>query len=375
MAVSPGEKIREELDRRGWTQGDLAHILNRPLPTINEIIGGKRAVMPETAIALESAFGTPASEWMRLEAEYRLSLTSRDDSNAEAVARRVRLYDLAPVKELERRGWIQPAKDASALEKELCRFFGVTNLDSEPQINVATRRSEPTEHLSPPQRAWCFRAKQMARVVHAEKFKRELLPQCEARLRELAAFPDEARQAPTVLAGFGIRFVVIEPLSASKMDGAALWLSSHEPVIAMSVRHDRIDAFWFTLFHEFAHIKNGDASVDVDLVGESAYPSEAKPDIERLADAEASRILVPADKLQSFITRVGPLYSKVRINQFAHRMKIHPGIIVGQLQHRGEVKWTSNREMLTKVRSIVLSTALTDGWGKSISVDLSQAGN
>ena len=52
----PGEFIREELEARGWTQGDLCNILRRPLQTINEIINGKKEITPDTAIALGEAF-------------------------------------------------------------------------------------------------------------------------------------------------------------------------------------------------------------------------------------------------------------------------------------------------------------------------------
>jgi HTH-type transcriptional regulator/antitoxin HigA len=48
-------------------------------------------------------------------------------------------------------------------------------------------------------------------------------------------------------------------------------------------------------------------------------------------------------------------------------MKIHPGVVVGQLQHRGEVAWSAHREMMSRVRSIVTSTAMTDGWGQTYS--------
>jgi len=51
-------------------------------------------------------------------------------------------------------------------------------------------------------------------------------------------------------------------------------------------------------------------------------------------------------------------------------MKIHPGIIVGQLQHRNEINYGSNREMLVKIRSAVIETALTDGWNRSITPGL-----
>jgi HTH-type transcriptional regulator/antitoxin HigA len=66
--------------------------------------------------------------------------------------------------------------------------------------------------------------------------------------------------------------------------------------------------------------------------------------------------------------RVSPLYSKTRIIQFAHTIQIHPGIIVGQLQYRGEIGYSANREMLVKIRDIVIDSALTDGWGRSVQI-------
>jgi HTH-type transcriptional regulator/antitoxin HigA len=73
--------------------------------------------------------------------------------------------------------------------------------------------------------------------------------------------------------------------------------------------------------------------------------------------------------LSSFIVRVRPMYSKNRIVQFANRARIHPGIIVGQLQHRGEIGYAANREMLAKVREIIANSAITDGWGRVVSLE------
>jgi HTH-type transcriptional regulator/antitoxin HigA len=76
-------------------------------------------------------------------------------------------------------------------------------------------------------------------------------------------------------------------------------------------------------------------------------------------------MLIPSDKLKSFIGRVKPFYSKVRINQFAQRIRVHPGIITGQLQHLREISFATNREMLAKVRDLLIAVAITDGWGKT----------
>src|SRR5205807_2566075 len=109
-----------------------------------------------------------------------------------------------------------------------------------------------------------------------------------------------------------------------------------------------------------------DASVDIDLSGEPAAGAPQLPEIEERANAEATCLFFPGDSLQSFILRVGPIYSKDRINQFANRVKIHPGIIVGQLQRRQEIAYSVNREMLVKVREFVTATATTDGWNNTI---------
>jgi len=362
---SPGDFIREEIEARGWTQADLAQILGRPLPTVNRILQGKHAILPEMAIALGVAFGNGAELWMQRESAYRLSLASVP--NDDAVRRRSRMFQLAPVKELQRRRWISDTDDPAELERELCQFLGIASIDDDPTIVVATRRSAGGDELTPQQTAWCCRARQLAGALKVAPFEPSRLDKCADDIRRLAAYPQEARKLATTFSNYGIRFVVVEPLQSSKIDGAAMWLSASEPVIAVSIRFDRIDAFWHTVAHEFMHIKFGDAvSIDTDLAGEDQVPSAAKSEIERRADQFASELLVPQAALDSFVTRVSPLYSKERIIQFAHRSRIHPGIIVGQLQYRGEVGYRANREMLVKVRDIVTTTAVTDGWGHSV---------
>lgn len=363
----PGEEIRKRLAKRNWTQADLARIIERPLQTVNAIIKGKKIITPEMAVSLAAAFGTEPEKWMRLESEYRLSLTL---TNPNKIEKRALLYDYAPIKDMEKRGWIPCTTSNEEQERALCQFFEINSLDEDAQINVATRKPTGVQNLTAEQKAWCFRAKHLGKALQVSPFKKSALKIALQKLRELAAFPEEARHVPKILAECGVRFLVIEPLHYCKIDGATIWLNEDSPIIALSLRYDRIDAFWFTLLHEFAHVVHEDASVDDDLYGEEQLPSIAKIDAERKADLEASDILVPTEKLNSFILRVSPLYSKTRIIQFAHIVQIHPGIIVGQLQHRGEIGYSANREMLVKIRDIIANSALTDGWGCSIAINV-----
>ena len=270
---------------------------------------------------------------------------------------------------MQRRGWIKNTTNTDEIASEIKRFFRIPDLDSVPEFPVSARKADRLEQLSGPQRAWCFRARELASSLVVNGFSKVLLPQVKAKLRECAAYAREARHLPKVLSEAGIRFVVVEPLPGAKIDGAAFWLEERSPVIAVSIRFDRIDAFWFTVMHELAHVESEDAlSVDSDLAGEDTVPAALKLSQERSADAKAAAMLVPPDELNSFIRRVGPLYSKERITQFAYRIKMHPGIIVGQLQHLGEIGYSANREMLVKMRDVVTNVSLTDGWGRTVAL-------
>ncbi len=367
LPQTPGDAIQAELDNRGWTQAELADRIGRYRPEISAVVTGKRGISTELAVALAAVFGDDPERWLLIQARHELA--SMPSSAARIVGERAKLYSIAPVREMERRGWIEPSKDVDDLRTKLLRFFGASDLDDIPPISVATRRT-PTSaiELSPAQRAWCFRARQLATIISVPPYQASKIAIAERKLRELAAFPKEARHLPLTLGEFGIRFVVVEPLPSAKIDGAVFWMDESSPVIAVSLRFDRNDSFWFTVMHEFAHIKHGDAiSVDWDHSGDDFRPSITKETAERRADESASQALIPSDELESFIRRVGPLYSKDRIVQFAHRVKMHPGVIVGQLHHRGEIGYSANREMLVKIRDVVTSTAVTDGYGHQVS--------
>ena len=364
MAKKLGDCIREELARKGWGQDDLACVLGRPASRVNELIQGKLAISPEIAVALAAALGGTPEEWLQRETAYRLSISQSD---MDAVRARARLFALAPIKDLQKRGWIRATDDPAFIEADLLRLFELNSIEDEPHLSALMRKTDPLADLTPAQRAWCFRVRQLARCVAVAEFRDDRLPQCERELRKLAAYSKEARKAPGVLAKYGIRYVVVEPLPGTKIDGMATWLAPDSPVIGMSLRFDRIDGYWHTLCHEVKHIVNGDElSVDDEVSDPGHIHLRVKPLIERRADEGASAMLIDPNDLKSFILRVGPLYSKERINQFANRIKIHPGIIVGQLQHRAEIGFHANREMLVKIRDSVIPAALTDGWGHSI---------
>jgi HTH-type transcriptional regulator/antitoxin HigA len=358
---APGEVLRQFLDARGWSQEQLATITGRSRQLIIQIMRGRAGITPEMAVILAAAFGNSANDWIRLETNYRLSRVTPETAS---VQRRAKVYGKIPIRDVQRRGWIKDSAALDDLESEIKRFLRIESVDDAPTLSVAPRRSSSEPELTPAQIAWCARARELAEILQVGPFVPAALTKARRELRELAAYPKEIRHLPRALAKYGIRFVVIEPLPGGKLDGATFWLNANSPVIAVSVRYDRIDNFWHTVFHETVHVERGDALV-VDTEIEAGTPRLPLTVSEDQANRQAADALVPQDELESFIRRLAPLYPTHRIIQFAHKVKMHPGIIVGQLQHRDEVGYSAHRSLLVKIRALITETALTDGWGHS----------
>lgn len=370
-AFPPGDWIREWLEDRGWTQLDLAEILGRPIQLVNELIAGKKSITPETAKGLAQAFGTSPQLWMSLDAAYQLHMTREADPSVEL---RARIYSKAPVREMVKRHWIEYSSNPDVLEQRVLEFFGTNDLGEGPDIlSAAARMSTTYEALSSSQRAWLCRARQLGKAVPVQtRFNAGSSEMLLHRLRALLGDPEEVRHVPRVLGEAGIRFLVLEHLAKTRIDGACLWLDERSPIIAVSLRYDRIDGFWFTLMHELKHALHGDGlktgalTVDVDLVGEAHIEKGQKPELEKDADEFAENTLIRQADLNDFILRKRPLFSEASIRGFASLHSVHPGLVVGQLHYRKEIDYAKFRRLLVRIRDHLTQSALTDGWGHNV---------
>lgn len=359
--------IKDALAERGWTQKDLAFVMGRSASQISNLMVGRMELSPEIAQELGVVLGGGGEYWLGLDAAYRLSQTEYVDDR---VVLRSKIFSY-PIKEMQKRRWIAGTKEVSELECELKRLFGTEELDAPLSLDAAGelpfeasfKRTVKEAELNKAEKAWVARARQIARLCQASTFNEGNVDRLQADLRRFAAKSQAVHRVPELLAKYGIRYVIIEPLPTVKIDGAAFWLDINSPVIAMSLRYDNIGSFWFALMHELDHIKHKDKFSFDDL--ETRSTNEVDDD-EKRANENAANILVPHHELEAFIRAYSPRYSKARINNLATRLQVHPGIIVGQLQHRGEVTYAAFREMMTKVRHLATAIALTDGWGQPV---------
>ncbi len=365
LVLSPGYYIQAELTRRNWGQAVLAEILGRPVAAVNEVIKGKRAVTPEMAVALGTAFGRPPALWLHREAAYRMSLlTPTSDGDT---ARKAQLFDCAPIKDLQRRGWIDPnAQTAAELETELAKFMGFNPISDEVKpVSAMARQTFASSDFSNAQRAWLLQAARMARKTTVRPYTKNNLARVFSSLRKLCTAPENAAKIPLVLAEAGVRFVVVEDLPRTRIDGAAFFLEEDhtQPVVALSLRMDRMDSVWHTLIHEMKHIENEDPfSLDLDIVGEDR--KRMVSEMEKRADHEAANWFIEEEQIRRFALRAKPWFTKESILPFAGRMGVHPSIVVGQLQHKEIIGWERHADLRPKIREHLLITAMCDGYGK-----------
>ncbi len=361
--MHPGFCIKEEMEERGWSQRDLAFILGCSEQVINPILNGKRGISPDMAKTFGEAFDVPAEFFANLQQAYDLAQARSPDPG---VAARRNMQSAYPVREMIRRGWVEPS-DVSMLEAQLVRFFGTSDI---PYMAYAAKKSCYEEREIPPaQLAWLFRVKQIAKSVSVPQFSDRKLRSSLIDMEQLLLAPEEARNVPRILAEVGVRYVIVEKLPSAKIDGVCFWLDHSSPVIGMSMQYDRIDNFWFVLRHEIEHVIQGHGQdhemIDSDLDNPGISISEE----ERVANAAAQNFCAPSDKLESFISRKRPFYYEKDVIAFSRILNRHPGIVVGQLRHRLN-KYDYLTRYLVRIKQFVLPGAIVDGWGQVIPVSL-----
>ncbi len=74
----PGEVLKDEIEARGLSAHALSLALRLPASRIGDIVRGRRAVTPETALRLARFFGGSAEIWLRLQAAYDLAKAERE---------------------------------------------------------------------------------------------------------------------------------------------------------------------------------------------------------------------------------------------------------------------------------------------------------
>jgi len=336
-AVPPGETLQETLDALGMTQVQLAGRTGLTPKTINLIIKGTAPITPATALQLERVLGTPASFWNNREVQYREALARHNET--ERLHEQIAWLKKIPYRDMAKLEWIDLVSDPAQQLREVLSFFGVASVEQWETIwatPAAAYRSSAAFSSDPGAvAAWLRKGELVGQAIQTRSYDASLFREALDRARLLTTkSPDVfTRDLVAGCAEAGVAVAFVRELPRLRTSGATRWLSPTKALIQLSLRYKTDDQLWFTFFHEAAHILlHGKRDLFLEGDGEKTAKEEE-------ADRFAADKLIPPGAYRSFVA--GPkVSSTAAITRFAGKMGIAPGIVVGRLQHDGQVQHT-----------------------------------
>ncbi len=346
-SVAPGEILAETLEARQISQADLATRCGLSEKHVSQIITGKASITSDTALLLERTLGVAASLWLNLESSHRLYLARQ--------AEQTKLEEYAswtaefPFRELVARGYVPASRSVEEKTRALLGFFGVTSpgaWESQyTQLSVAYRGTGAFDRSRESVTCWLRIGEIAATRIDTAPYDRSrfrVALQMIRGLTRLRATEFEPRMC-SLCRDAGVALVFVPELPKTRLSGATRWLSSDKALVIQSLRYRTDDHFWFTFFHEAAHVLlHGKRTLFVDETDAARTPEEDA------ADRFAADHLIPPASYRQLTEASSP--SKAEIVAFAEKIGIAPGIVVGRLQHDGVIPFDRFQDLKRKFR-------------------------
>lgn len=329
--VPPGKLLEEYLDEWDMSAREFGRRCGRSSKLIVEILAGKAPIEPETALQFERVLGMGANIWLQYEANYRLHLAKQEEAKGWVEAR---WTDQFPVAEMRSRNVLPVAKDRPDLVQKLLKFFGAGSIDACNErfaelAKVSYRHSPAFVSQEGPLLVWLRMGELEAQKIECEDYDKTSFLKALRRIRTLTTESIEvaAKEIRKYCAQAGVAFVIVKPIQKTAVSGISRWLTPRKGLVQQSLRYMSNDHFWFTFYHEAAHLLlHSRKSVFLD--GTKIATGNAKEESE--ANEWAANFLVPRNDFHEFVKNFSGAAEEVRT--FAREQGIDPGIVVGQLQ-------------------------------------------
>ncbi len=320
----PISAIKFRMEQAGLKQKDLIPYIGSQ-SRVSEVLNGKRELSKEMIRKLHEGLGIPL--------EVLLNTAGSDKTEPE-----FSLSDYPFFNQMVKRGYfkgIKSLREAKPVAKTLIDNL-FSHISQESSVLVYTRKSDrPVDTLA--LKAWQARALQLLETQEIVPFDANY-PQ-QYLINQLLAIsnhlnPVKIKQA---LNDAGIHFLILEHLDRTYLDGASFMTKTGNPVIAMTLRYDREDNFWFTLFHELGHIFLHLTKDSNQAFFDDTYANEpGKVDqLEREANEFAQNAMISQKQWQDFKAREkAPDESKIM--SFAKKLGISPAIPAGRMRYENQ---------------------------------------
>ena len=289
--VDPIASIKSRMEQMRLSPRDLVPIIGSR-SKVSEVLSGKRPITMNIARALHHHLGIPAE--VLLQETPSPSVSSAPDAN----------LNRYPIQEMAKRGWLGKNPDISQGAEVIIndlkeRAGGAVVADALFRRNGQVLRNAKANPYA--LQAWCW---QVLSNANQRNLSNEYQPGAITldfmrEVAQLSPYPDGPIRAQQFLADNGIPMEIISHLPRTYLDGAVLRLQDGRPVIGLTLRYDRIDNFWYTLFHELAHVSlhidnYNDIYLDDLTLNEQTDPLPDSPELE--ADRLARDSLVPEEE-------------------------------------------------------------------------------
>ncbi|MDK1081188.1 MAG: XRE family transcriptional regulator [Anaerolineae bacterium] len=241
-----------------------------------------------------------------------------------------------PVREMYKRGWFErfqgSISDLDNVGNELAEEF-VKSYFKKPTLALHRKLVRlGSQYDRYALLAWECRILDLASKVEITKVVQlELLnDEWFKEVRKISILPDGPRRAQNTLKEAGIILIIEPHLPGTHLDGAAMLLNGEIPVIGMTLRYDRIDNFWFVLFHELIHVTKHLKKGKLENIFDDLDANDEE-EIEKEADILASNTLIPSDDWDKALLRF--THSKEAIKNFASKLEINQAIVAGRIRN------------------------------------------
>ena len=312
VAPTPLAAIRFRMEQQNLTPRDLAPYIGSRA-RVSEVLSGTRPLSIDMIRALSQHLGIPADVLIRPEPD-------QQEAPSKELAK-------PAAKRLIARGLMEAHESFEAF---LSRAMGGAPAMAMLRKTRTNRTNAKTDMTAV--QAWCAGALLLSEGVSAKgRFDKQQISLSVVRdLAKLSAHDDGPERARERLSELGVIVVILAHLPGTHLDGAAMLRPDGTPVIALTLRRDRIDNFWFTLLHEFAHVKSH-LVPGTEVILDDLEISSAET-IETQADAMAEQALMPAELWATF--NRGAYTSLADVEALAARAGVHPAIVAGRWQQR-----------------------------------------
>ncbi len=320
---TPIEAISFIMDQKGMKQADLVPYIGSR-SKVSEVLRGKRTLSLSMIRSLHTHLSIPA--------EILISEDMDFPPDGEGVK-----WDSFPVKQIVDRGWVTGLDHKTQAEEIMRKLASKACADSYFQdqnhacLRQGARRNKKDDPYSID--AWILGVLAQAEQIEIEtKFNPDILDKSFiAKVVYLSVLKDGPLRAQEFLQNKGIKLVVVPHFKRTYLDGAVLINEKDEPIIALSLRYDRLDNFWFTLAHELAHLSLGHVhAVDGRCIIDDLDLRESQDKIEKEADELAEESLIPGDLWKSHPAR--NTHTLTDVLDLAAKADIHISIVAGKIR-------------------------------------------